>query len=210
MKAKLKNNKIILYEYLPSEYSSENLNILGGFEKLDTSIHEQEGFFDYYIPFITKYQRLGEVYFDKINKIFTFPIIDFNQFEIDEEIIKAKQVLINKLEKDTDAFIKIVVGERSSEYEIAEKEAKEFKASDYLADIPLSISSDMLARNTTMQESCDLILLMSNNWRLLQQDLRAKRLLLKEKAKNCTTEDNLNIIRDEWNNFIDILKKQIK
>ena len=85
MKARLENNKIVVYGYLPSEYSSETLNIMGGFEKLSNTIHKQEGFFDYVVPTITEYQKLGEVFFDNVSKVFTFPIIDFTQLEIDEQ-----------------------------------------------------------------------------------------------------------------------------
>lgn len=76
MKARNENGAIKLYGNLPSKYKSENLNIAGGFHKLSTAIHEQEGFFDLIKPELDSYiQELGEVYFDTENSLFTYPVI---------------------------------------------------------------------------------------------------------------------------------------
>lgn len=75
MKARNENGKIRFYDKMPNKYKSEFLNIAGGFDKLDETVFEQEGFFDILTPeFDHEIQELGEVYFDEVNKVFTYPV----------------------------------------------------------------------------------------------------------------------------------------
>ena len=77
MKARNENNQIKIYGSLPSKYKSETLNIAGGFDKLNKEIHEQEGFFDVATPaYDNLLQELGEIYFDEVAKVFTYPVVD--------------------------------------------------------------------------------------------------------------------------------------
>jgi len=133
-----------------------------------------------------------------------------NQGVIDWHLDKIKNKLVRKLEKDTDNLIRSVVGERSSEYEIAEQEAIAFKAGGYVdADVTPSISSDAIANGRTNTEACDLILSMATNWRAVQSALRANRLLAKANTKNALTVEELNTIETGWNDFLTLIRQQI-
>lgn len=76
MKARNENNQIIIYPELPIHYSSETLGTpLVDFRTMSTEIHEAEGFFDVVTPEFDFYtQRLGEIYWDDVNRVFTYPI----------------------------------------------------------------------------------------------------------------------------------------
>lgn len=76
MKARNENNTIVLYPELPIHYSSATLGTpLVDFRTMSDDIHESEGFFDVIIPDFDYYtQKLGKIYWDEVNKIFTYPI----------------------------------------------------------------------------------------------------------------------------------------
>lgn len=77
MKAKQNTSGINFYSKLPSIYKSENLNVAGGFYRLSTEIHESEGFFDVIRPEIDyDVQEIGEIYFDEVNRVFTYPVLE--------------------------------------------------------------------------------------------------------------------------------------
>ena len=88
MKAKIENNKIKVYPNLPTHYG----NVLNGYDKL-TERHEKDGFFDVIVPTLKDNEKKGEIYFDDVNKVFTYPIIVIpqkTQSEIEtENILKA-------------------------------------------------------------------------------------------------------------------------
>ena len=127
---------------------------------------------------------------------------------ISSELLEAKTESILKINADTDALIKEVIGERANEYEIAEKEAATFKAAGYPStDVPSSVSSDAIANGRTNQEACDLIITMSTDWRTMQAALRANRLLVKAKVKNATDIAELAIIELDWRKALAELKR---
>jgi hypothetical protein len=81
MKARNENNAIKVYPNLPNEWG----NILN-FPQASVETLEAEGFYDLVEPEINQAtQRLGELYFDEVNQVFTFPVIDKTQAEIDYE-----------------------------------------------------------------------------------------------------------------------------
>lgn len=95
MKARIENGNLILYGTLPQRYKSERLNVAGGFDKLDSEIHRQEGFVDVVVPDIDPVmQELGEIYLDQDNDFYTYHIIN-KQFDLQTE----KQRLL--LDNDT-------------------------------------------------------------------------------------------------------------
>ena len=83
MKARIENNKIRIYSRLPSKYVTDTMNVAGGFDLLPAWIHEQEGFFDVVTPaFDAKFQKLGDIYFDQENRVFTYTLVDL-EYDLD-------------------------------------------------------------------------------------------------------------------------------
>lgn len=103
MKARIKNNRIILYNNLPRKFQGVNGTTLGGYNKLPNSIHEADGFFDVIVPeYDNILQYLSEIYFNEENKYFTYDIID-KVFNIDNEKIKK----VKELKKLTNEFFQL-------------------------------------------------------------------------------------------------------
>jgi len=91
MKARIENNAIRVYSKLPSKYTSTTLNVVGGFDQLPAEIHQQEGFFDLVTPAINnETQRLGQIYFNSQEAIFTYAVEEKSQEQIDQE--KTEQI----------------------------------------------------------------------------------------------------------------------
>jgi len=86
MKAIEINGQVKVYAQLPKTWN----NILN-FQKASVEVQQQEGFFDVVRPeYNTETQRLGEIYFDEVNQVFTYPVNDIPQSELDE---RAEQEL---------------------------------------------------------------------------------------------------------------------
>jgi len=80
MKAIKINGKIKVYTKLPKNWKN-----FSGFENASPELLEQEGFFDVAEPtYDQELQRLGEIFFDETKKVFTYPIVNIPQKELDD------------------------------------------------------------------------------------------------------------------------------
>lgn len=83
MYAKNENGIITVYSALPSRYVSENMNVAGGFHLLDAATHQVEGFYPVVmVEYDPDTERLGPMYFDEQNGVFTYNIEDIPDLEI--------------------------------------------------------------------------------------------------------------------------------
>jgi hypothetical protein len=103
---------------IPKSFYSINYNIgqrTDGYQTLDNSIHENDGFFNYVEPVYNALtQKLGDIYFN-VN-VFTKPVINLTQAEIDAIGVKvAKDEFKNNL---TGVFAYATTPDGTKEYAI--------------------------------------------------------------------------------------------
>ena len=110
MKARSENGSIVIYNTLPSKYVENGYNIVGGFHLLPTEIHEEEGFYDLVEPTLVdqEIEFLGDLYFDDVNKIFTYYIIQ--NPNIPSTLEEAKTLKINELKKAVKGLYAVITG----------------------------------------------------------------------------------------------------
>lgn len=71
MKARIeKNGNITIYQVLPMVWKK-----WGNFRKADKDLQNSQGFYDYIPPTPESNQKLGPIYFDESNEIFTNPLL---------------------------------------------------------------------------------------------------------------------------------------
>jgi hypothetical protein len=105
---------------IPKSFYSINYNIgqrTDGYHTLDNSIHESDGFFDYVEPVYSALtQKLGDIYFNVNVNVFTNPVINLTQAEIDAIGVKvAKDEFKNNL---TGVFAYATTPDGTKEYAI--------------------------------------------------------------------------------------------
>ena len=121
----------------------------------------------------------------------------------------AKSTFIKQVDQDADTIIKSVMGERATEYLLAEQEATAFKAAGYAGSVPSSVSSEATAKGTTPTAACDSILATAAGWRTAQAALRAQRLLAKASASSAIDAATLDAVKGQWATFTVALKAQL-
>ena len=90
MKAKNINGNIQVYSQQQFERQFNNYILSDGsnailFYLSDKEVLENEGFFDVITPEIQEGEKLGGIYFDEVNQVFTYPIIQKTVEEIEAE-----------------------------------------------------------------------------------------------------------------------------
>lgn len=120
-----------------------------------------------------------------------------------------KIAFITQIDADADALIHAVIGERSSEYELAEKEATAYKAAGYAGAVPSSVSAWATAKNWTATQAADSIALAATEWRSAQATMRAARLLCKEQGREAIDAAALDAIKAQWAASLAALKTSL-
>jgi hypothetical protein len=124
-------------------------------------------------------------------------------------LVAAKAAAILQIDTETDSFIRTAIGERVSEYEMAEKEATAYKAAGYPVTVPSSVSAWATAKDWTAKAAADSIIATATNWRSAQSTLRAERLLRKEQARTAVDAAELDAVRAQWAAFLAALTAQM-
>lgn len=94
MKAIEINGTVKTFSKLPNRWKNYT-----NFPLASEELLKQEGFFDVVQPeYNTETQRLGGIYFDEVNEVFTYPVIDKTQEQIDQE----KEAHLNALDSQFD------------------------------------------------------------------------------------------------------------
>ena len=98
MKANNIEGQIKIFHQIPNEWKSF-LN----FTKANETLLKEEGFFDLLTPeYDPKTQSLGEIYFDQQNEIFTYPVLNKSEQQIEEESISNINQLAEQAERNVD------------------------------------------------------------------------------------------------------------
>lgn len=76
MKARIEDETVVIYGELPTTFKSVLGLILSGYETLSNEIHQADGFYDVVtIEYDFYTQTLSPIFFDEINKVFTYNVI---------------------------------------------------------------------------------------------------------------------------------------
>jgi len=128
---------------------------------------------------------------------------------IAKQLDDRKSQAIIDVDCDSDDVVNDVIGRRDTEYLMAEKQAQDFIAAGYNGDTYPYVSSWAAAKNATESWAADNIIDTANNWRLVQSDMRAKRLKTKEDVRNALTVDDIDILVNTWKSYISSVKNSL-
>ena len=122
---------------------------------------------------------------------------------------EAQIAFVKKIDADVDAIYADAIGNRATEYELAEKEALTYQAASYSGPAPASVSAWSEAKKESAKWAADDIISTSSNWRFAQSSIRLHRLITKEAAKNADDMATLSVIQADWNEFVAVSRSYL-
>lgn len=131
------------------------------------------------------------------------------QAVFDAKLQAAKAELLRQIRTDDDAIYADTIGNRLSEYTLAEAEATAYKAAGYSGQVPASVSSWADAKGWTAKQATDDILNQAVAWRGAAELIRRNRLAAKENAKSATTFAQVDSISATWGAFVNLIRSQL-
>jgi hypothetical protein len=120
-----------------------------------------------------------------------------------------KAQLVNKVDDDVDAILKRCVGERTSEYQRAENQARAYKAGGYIGNASKLVHDWAVIKGQTDAWAANNIIAQADTWIGAQDVIREHRLRAKESYRSATTEEQLNTTLATWGTFSNYIRGQL-
>jgi len=150
MKARIENGQIKIYNTLPKIYNGITGCYPGNFHLQSDEIHRQEGFIPVVTPIFDpetpETQKLGEIYFDETNDIFTYPV---NNIVFDLE--QLRQQRLNEFSQVLDQFAvlitrcKLIHGDDNTDLNDAIEQTKQMRNATIANINAIATVEEMLA-----------------------------------------------------------------
>ncbi len=120
-----------------------------------------------------------------------------------------KAMAVLNVDADVDAIYEQIMGNRASEYALAEHDAIMYKAAGYQGTIPDSIQCWATAKAMTAVWATTNILDPATAWRGAQRAIRSNRLASKEAMRNAGTSGALTAAVQAWTGFVSFIRGQM-
>lgn len=101
------DGKIKTFSTYPTKWKVDGVEISP--YQFATDRHYDDGFREVVRPTVTETQKLGELYFDEVNDVFTYQVVDKSPEEIEQE--NANQLAVQRAEIK-ERYVKIVVEDK--------------------------------------------------------------------------------------------------
>lgn len=137
------------------------------------------------------------------------------QGELPLTLVERKVKFAAQVKLEAGIFTQQVLSGLGSEYELAEKEATDYKAAGYPeTPIPGSVQSEINSKAAkgiaaTATVAADTILKAATQWRAAQAAIRDKRLSVASSAEVTIDAAGLDTIKAQWAEFMTALKSQL-
>lgn len=117
------------------------------------------------------------------------------------ELTAAKKLIIRNVDLAVDRIMKDCVGERTTEYQRAEAQARAYKAGGYVGAAEKSVHDWGVIKGWTDAQAADDIIAQADAWINAQEVIRQNRLESKEDMRLATTIAELNSAQTAWQGF---------
>jgi hypothetical protein len=113
------------------------------------------------------------------------------------------------IDADVDSIYGQVMGNRASEYALAEADANSYKLAGYAGTVPASVADWATVKAKSNQWAAGDILATAAAWRSAQLSIRSNRLARKEDVRNAAGTDDLATALASWAGFVSNLKQTL-
>lgn len=122
----------------------------------------------------------------------------------------ARPAAITKIDADVDAIYLAMMGERATEYSLAESDANAYKTAAYpVTPVPVSVQAWASAKALTTTWAANDILATATNWRTVQGNIRTNRLAKKEAVRAATAQAGIDTAMTAWAAFVATTRTQL-
>lgn len=128
---------------------------------------------------------------------------------IADSVVAYKEHSIAAIDEAVNSIMRSCIGERATEYQRAEAQARAYKSVSYTGVVPSSVAGWAAAKSWTSKQAADDIIIQADTWIDAQDTMRAARLKAKVDVKTAVTIAGVNLVMTPWNVFIAGMRTQL-
>lgn len=128
---------------------------------------------------------------------------------VEESVAMVVKTVTQQIDMEVDAIYAFAVGNRTTEYQKAEAQARAYRAAGYGGETPNAVASWAKATGKSTQWAADDIIATADAWHTAEDTIRDVRLACKEAARNSKTEIELAAVRSQWSAFVTRMRAQL-
>lgn len=117
-------------------------------------------------------------------------------------LAELKKAMQRQVDAQVDSIMRDCIGERATEYQRAESQARAYKAAGYSGSVPTTVRVWAETKSWTNQQAADDIIAQADSWIAAQDVIRENRLKTKEAYRVATSNAQLNAAQLAWNGFV--------
>lgn len=136
-------------------------------------------------------------------------IVDSHNALVIAQLALDAAALVLQIDGDVDAIYASAVGNRATEYQKAEEQARAFRATGYEGNVPKAVASWANATGNSARWAADDIITTADAWHTAEDTIRDVRLMCKQRARNAQTEEALEMVRIQWTAFLAQIRAQL-
>lgn len=117
-------------------------------------------------------------------------------------LAELKKAMQKQVDAQVDAIMRDCIGERATEYQRAENQARAYKAAGYSGTVPTTVRVWAETKSWTNQQAADDIIAQADAWIAAQDAIRENRLKTKEAYRVATSDAQLATAQAAWSAFV--------
>lgn len=118
------------------------------------------------------------------------------------DLAEVKKTMQKQVDAQVDAIMRDCIGERATEYQRAESQARAYKAAGYSGSVPTTVRVWAETKSWSNQQAADDIIAQADSWIAAQDVIRENRLKTKEAYRVATSNAQLNAAQAAWSGFV--------
>ena len=128
--------------------------------------------------------------------------VDGNIADISTSLPDQITVALRKTDLDTNSIYYEFIGNRATDYSMADEDALAYKNAGFSGPVPESVQSWANVNDETPRQAAEAVLLIASKWRAAQENIRRERLFRKKQIRVATSTQQIERVLATWKAFV--------
>ena len=128
--------------------------------------------------------------------------VDGNTPDISTSLSDQMTLALRKTDLDTNSIYYEFIGNRATDYSMADEDALAYKNAGFSGPVPESVLSWAATNEVTPRQAAEAVLLIASQWRTAQEDIRRERLFRKKQIRIATSTQGIEDALSSWKTFV--------
>lgn len=136
-------------------------------------------------------------------------VVELEGQELVQKFEQRRSSSLLQIDHDVDRIYQRTIGNRATEYLLAESEAKAYADAGYTGVVPVTVQEWADVKKWTPQQAADDVLNAAALWNAAQIAIRKHRLIAKDALRSVVDPAGMDSVLASWSAFVTVVSKQL-